>query len=76
MDNRESNDKTYAVDVLWTVAKTYYIKAKSREDAYQQIRDKVDSGNVNVWTDGFSALEDVEVECVGEGPDEDNVSFY
>jgi len=58
--------KKYAVDVHWTVARTYEVTASSREEAEEQMLARIARGEVCVWTDGFEATEEVECSCHGE----------
>lgn len=67
--------KKYSVDIHCTIAKNVVVEAKTREDAEKQIWDKIQSGKVCVWTDGFEATDDVEVNCVGEENDEGNIKY-
>ena len=46
------------VRVDWTVRKDFEVEAKSKEEALQKVRDKIDRGEVCVWTDGFEATDD------------------
>ena len=46
------------VRVDWTVRKDFEVEAKSKEEALQKVRDKIDKGEVCVWTDGFEATDD------------------
>lgn len=65
-DDREE----YVVDVHWDVVRPYRVMASSREEAERIVREKVESGDVCVWTDGFEATGDVEVKAAGRtGPD-------
>lgn len=46
------------VRVDWTVRKDFEVEAKTKEEALQKVRDKIDRGEVCVWTDGFEATDD------------------
>ena len=46
------------VRVDWTVRKDFEVEAKSKEEALQKVRDKIDKGEVCVWTDGFETTDD------------------
>ena len=46
------------VRVDWTVRKDFEVEAKSKEEALQKVRDKIDKVEVCVWTDGFEATDD------------------
>lgn len=62
----KSGKHKFVVEVHWDVARSYEVEAKSREEAQAIIQKRVDEGEVCVWTDGFEATDDVEVECHGE----------
>lgn len=68
--------KTYAVDVHWDVAKQFKVDAESLEEAQEKIWNLIERGNVCVWSDGFEATDDVEVETVGEENDDGSVEYY
>lgn len=46
------------VRVDWTVRKDFEVEAKTKEEALQKVRDKINKGEVCVWTDGFEATDD------------------
>ena len=46
------------VRVDWTVRKDFEVDAESKEEALQKVRDKIDRGEVCVWTDGFETNDD------------------
>ena len=46
------------VRVDWTVRKDFEVEAESKEDALKKVRDKIDRGEVFVWTDGFDTTDD------------------
>lgn len=46
------------VRVDWTVRKDFEVEAESKEEALQKVRDKIDRGEVCVWTDGFETTDD------------------
>ena len=56
--------KTFKVQVLWTVGKTYEVKAKTAAEAKQKIQKLVDNVEVCVWTDGYETTDDVSVKNV------------
>ena len=68
--------KKYAVDVHWDVVKCYNIEANSQEEAEEKIWDIIKNGNINVWTDGFEATDDIEVECSGEENENGEIEYY
>ena len=68
--------KTYAVDVHWDVAKCYNIEANSQEEAEAKIWDIIKKGNINVWTDGFEATDDIEVNCSGEENENGEIEYF
>lgn len=45
----------HEVRVTWPVSRSYRIWAKSPEDAVREMRERIDAGQVCVWTDGFEA---------------------
>ena len=49
---------TITVRVDWTVSKDFEVEAKTKEEALQKVRDKIDRGEVCVWTDGFETTDD------------------
>lgn len=57
--------RIYSVAVYWTVQRSYEVEAESKEEAQRKIQEKVDKGDVCVWTDGFEAGDDVTVETQG-----------
>ena len=68
--------KKYAVDVHWDVAKCYNIEENSQAEAEEKIWDIIKKGNINVWTDGFEATDDIEVECSGEEDENGEIKYY
>ena len=66
----------FVVDVHWDVARGYEVEAESREEAQKIIQDKVDAGEICVWTDGFEATEDVEVFTSGEEKVNGSIEFF
>lgn len=48
---------TITVRVYWTVSKDFEVEAKTKEEALQKVRDKIDRGEVCVWTDGFETTD-------------------
>ena len=66
----------FEVTVSWTVAKTYEVKAESREEAQKKIQAMVDRGDVCVWSDGFEATDDVAVKVIGEEKNDGSLEFY
>lgn len=66
----------FVVDVHWDVARTYEVEAESREEAQKIIQDKVDAGEISVWTDGFEAMDDVEVRTSGEETKEGEIQYF
>ena len=61
-----SAGKVFEVRVTWPVGKTYRVPADSKEEAVKRMKQKVDAGEVCVWTDGFEADDNVTVEAVEE----------
>ena len=61
-----SAGKVFEVRVTWPVGKTYQVSAESKEEAVKRMKQKVDAGEVCVWTDGFEAEDNVTVEAVEE----------
>lgn len=61
-----SAGKVFEVRVTWPVGKTYRVPADSKEEAVAKMKQKVDAGEVCVWTDGFEAEDNVTVEAVKE----------
>ena len=61
-----SAGKVFEVRVTWPVGKTYRVPADSEEEAVKRMKQKVDAGEVCVWTDGFEAEDNVTVEAVEE----------
>ena len=55
--------KTFTVTVNWEVSKDYEVEANNSEEARAKIQKMVDEGEVCVWTDGFEATDNVEVEA-------------
>lgn len=66
----------FTVDVHWDVAKSYEVEAESREEAQKIIQEKVDAGEICVWTDGFEAMDDVEVRTSGEETKEGEIQYF
>ena len=56
----------FAVDVYWTVARSFEVEAESRAEAQRIVQERVDRGDVCVWNDGFETTDDVEVSTSGE----------
>ena len=71
----KKGEKVYAVDVHWDMAKSFEIKAKSREDAIRKIETAIRNGEVGVLKSGFEAMECWEVNCVGEENDKGEIEF-
>ena len=46
------------VRVDWTVRKDFEVDAESNDEALKKVREKIDKGEVCVWTDGFEATDD------------------
>ena len=61
-----STGTVHEVRVTWPVSRTYRIWAKSPKDAVREMRERIDAGQVCVWTDSFEADDDVAVEAVDE----------
>ncbi len=72
----KSGKHKFAVDVHWDVAKSYEVEAESREEAQKIIQEKVDAGEICVWTDGFEAMDDVEVRTSGEETKEGEIQYF
>lgn len=68
--------RKYSVAVYWTVQKSYEVEAHSREEAQSLIQEKVDKGDVCVWTDGFEAGDEVMVETQGEEKENGEWEWY
>lgn len=68
-------EKVYAVDVHWDMAKSFEVKAKSREDAVRKIETAIRNGEVGVLKSGFEAMECWDVDCVGEENDKGEIEF-
>lgn len=66
----------FAVDVYWTVSRSFEVEAESREEAQKIIQAKVDAGDVCVWTDGFEATDDVEVSTSGEETNAGEIQYF
>lgn len=49
--------KMFTVRHDWVVRKDYEVEAETEEDAVRAMREKVESGEVCVWTDGYQATE-------------------
>lgn len=49
--------KIFTVRHDWVVRKDYEVEAETEEDAVKAMREKVESGEVCVWTDGYQATE-------------------
>lgn len=45
----------------WTLSKDYEVEAKSKEEAMQKLRAKIDAGEVCVYTDGYEATDEEHV---------------
>lgn len=41
----------------WVVAKNYEIKADTADEAVAKLRQKIDWGEVDVWTDGYETTD-------------------
>ena len=68
--------KKYIVEVKWAVSRTYDVEAESREEAEKKMKDRIDAGEICVWTDDFEAGDDVAAECVGEDAVDGNGDHY
>ena len=68
--------KTYRVDVNWNVAKCYDIEANSQKEAEAKVWDIINSGDVNVWVDGFKITDDIEVKCNGEEDENGEIEYF
>ena len=55
---RKGREMLCTVRVDWTVSKDFEVEAESKDAAISEIRKKIDSGEVCVWTDGFEATDD------------------
>lgn len=66
----------FVVDVHWDVARSYDVEAESREEAQKIIQDKVDAGEICVWTDGFETMDDVEVRTSGDETNEGEIQYF
>lgn len=64
-DIQMERKQKFSVAVYWTVQRSYEVEAESKEEAQRKIQEKVDKGEVSVWTDGFEAGDDVTVETQG-----------
>lgn len=71
----DNENKRYAVDVHWVVAKCIEVYAPSREEAEMQIWDRIWNGEMCVWSDGFEATDDVEVTCSGEENEDGEIEY-
>ena len=71
----KKGEKVYAVDVHWDMAKSFEVKAKSREDAIRKIETAIRNGEVGVLKSGFEAMECWDVNCVGEENDKGEIEF-
>ena len=67
---------TFVVDVFWTVARSYEVKAKSREEAAKIMQSRVDKGEICVWNSGFEATDDVKINTSGEEKFDGSIMFY
>ena len=56
----------YSVKVTWAVEKEYTIEASNRAEAEKKVKDMIDRGEVCVWTDGFTAGDEVKVTVNGK----------
>ena len=74
-DAPKTGRHTFVVDVHWVVARSYDVEAESREEAQRLIQERVDKGDICVWTDGFEALDDVEVSVSGEERNNGEIVF-
>lgn len=66
----------FAVDVLWTVARSYVVDAETREEAQRIVQERVDKGEICVWNEGFEATDDVEVSTSGEEKVNGEIMYY
>lgn len=76
---KTAKKRMYAVDVFWLVGKSYEVSATSRKDAQKQIQKMVDSGDVSVWSDGFTAtevLDEVLVTTSGEETKNGDMTYF
>lgn len=66
----------FAVDVYWTVARSYEVEAESRDEAQRIVQERVDRGDVCVWYDDFEPTDDVEVCTSGEEKVNGEIMYY
>lgn len=66
----------FAVDVYWTVARSYEVEAESRDEAQRIVQERVDRGDVCVWHDDFEATDDVEVSTSGEEKVNGEIQYF
>lgn len=75
-DGFKKGEHKFSVDVLWTVARSFEIEARSRKEAQKKVQGMVDRGDVCVWTDGFEATDDVEVRTSGEELKNGEIQYF
>ena len=75
-DKFKKGKHKFVVDVFWTVARSYEVEAKTADEAHDIMQKRVDEGKICVWTDGFEATEDVEVETSGEEKNDGNIEYF
>lgn len=70
--------KTYAVDVHWTVARSFVVPAEDKATAMKSIWSKIGIGNeIDAFRGGFEATEDIEVNVSGEeDPSTHEIAYY
>lgn len=70
--------RTYAVDVHWTVARSFVVPAEDKASAMKTIWSKIGIGNeIDAFRGGFEATEDIEVNVSGEeDPSTHEIAYY
>lgn len=68
--------RKFAVDVHWTVARSFEVEADSREEAKRIMEKRIAKGEVNVWRDGFEATDDMEASVSGEEGVNGEIEYY
>lgn len=67
--------KKFAVDVFFTLARSYEVEASSREVAEAIVRQRIERGDIT-FRDGFEQTDDYEYRCSGEANEDGDIEYF